>query len=65
MDAEICGYYEIRLVVNYFKQDLWRVTATMRWITKLVAVAQPQIVEFLIIYKIYTVGVFYKKDYSI
>lgn len=41
MDAEICGYYEIRLVVNYFKQDLWRVTATMRWITKLVAVAQP------------------------
>ena len=41
MQAEICDYYEVRLVVNYFKQDLWRITTAMRWITKLMVVVQP------------------------
>lgn len=39
-DAEICDYYEVGLVVNYFKEDLWSNTATMRWIKKLMPVAQ-------------------------
>lgn len=57
MQAEICDYYEVGLVVNYFKQDLWRITTAMRWITKLMVVVQPLIVEFLIIYKKYSVGI--------